>query len=204
MAPGNRGFKGFRNDVIVHQEVANIGNAEGQLITSASVLGARLHSSMASGYAIQVTLLLLDLSACSFEDKSAGDHLVGLESFDARDEKFLRFALQIRHYALGFRLQGQTKLELKIVDEADACWWSGFASEIVHERESTFERGKQYRSVFLHFRQWKNFDDCRCNNAERSLGTKHQSPQIQTNGFAWRRARPFKLARGGNNADIEH
>src|SRR2546426_6347081 len=67
MAPGNRGFKGFRNDVVVHQEIANVGNAEGQLITP-SVLGSRLHAAMASGYAIQVTLLLLDLSTCSFED----------------------------------------------------------------------------------------------------------------------------------------
>src|SRR5213594_4402747 len=104
MAPRNRGFKGFRDDVIVHQEVTNVGDAEGQLVTTAPVLGSRLHTAMARGDAVQVTLLLLDFSTGSFKDKSARDHLAGFESFDFRNKKSFSFAFQIRQHALGFRL----------------------------------------------------------------------------------------------------
>src|SRR5438034_9915901 len=104
MAPRNRGFKGFRDDVIVHQEVANIGDAEGQLVTTAPVVGSRFHPAMARSDAVQVTLLLLNFSTSSFKDKSAGDHLAGFESFDFRYEKPFRFALQIRQHAVEFRL----------------------------------------------------------------------------------------------------
>src|SRR5213594_2556897 len=104
---------------------------------------------MARSDAVHVALLLLDFSTSSFKDKSAGDHLAGFESFDFRDEKPFRSALQIRQHGVGFRLYRQTKSELKIVHQADAGRRNSFARQIVHECEAVFERGKKDRSVFL-------------------------------------------------------
>src|SRR6266571_3681996 len=182
-APRDGRFERLRDDVVVHQEVADIGNAVGQLVTTPAVFVAGFHPAVTRCDAIDVALLLLDLRSRSFKDERACHHLGGYESLDLGYEKPLRFAFQIGKAAAGLGFQGEAELELQIVYKPYAGWWRRFARKLVHELESVFEAREKHRSVFLRLRQWKYFEDGRSDDAERAFRSEHQTPEVQADGF---------------------
>src|SRR5205085_930718 len=87
MAPWNRRFERFRDDVVAHQEIADIGDAVRELIAAAPILSSGFHAAVTGGDTIELPFLLLYFVARPFEDQRARDHLGWFESFDLRDEK---------------------------------------------------------------------------------------------------------------------
>src|SRR5262249_37752281 len=155
VCPGDGRLERLGNDVVAHEEVADVSNAVGQLISAPAVLGAGFHAAVLGSNTIDVALLLFYLCAASFEYKGAGDHLLWLQTLDLRHKKFLRFALEIGQCAARLWFQGQAELELEVIDQSDAGWRRGFAGKVIHELESRFERRKEDRTVLLHFGQRK-------------------------------------------------
>src|SRR5262249_4871298 len=116
--------------------------------------------------------------------------------------ELLHLALERRN-TFGFLLERKSKLKLKIVDKPHARGRRRLARQFGHELEPLFECWKQDRAIFLNFRKGKNLDDGRRDDAERSLRTKHQSPQIHSCRLARRRAHPLQSPSRGDDVHIE-
>src|SRR5688500_12241761 len=93
IAPGGGGFERLGDDVIVHQEVANIRDAIGKLIAAPAILAPRLHAVVARAEALHHFLLLVYLAAGAFEDESTDNHFFALETFHLGDEELLYLTL---------------------------------------------------------------------------------------------------------------
>src|SRR5215475_1615341 len=141
--PGDGGLERFGDDVVRHQEIADVRNAEYQLISAPAVLTAGFHAAVSRRNAIDVAFLLPDFLAAAFEHERAYHHFVGIKSFDFQDEEFLDLALQVGDGAGRLRFQSLAEMKLDVVQQPHTCRQGYFAREVVHESEALFNVGKR-------------------------------------------------------------
>src|SRR5215207_2748781 len=159
-----------------------------QLVPSSAILTTCFHTAVPRSNAVEDFLLMLHLGARSFEHECAGNHLLGIEALHLGDEESLDATLELAQ-SVGFRLQGQAKLKLKVVHKPHAGRRRSFASHFVHELVAILKRRKQHRTVLLRFWKGKHFDDRRCDDSESSFRTEDQPSQIHAYRLAGRATR---------------
>src|SRR5579884_1166122 len=95
LTPRYRRFERFRDDVVIHQEVADIGDAVSQLVPAAAVFRAGFHATVLCGNAVKIAFLSIDFRPRTLEYQRTDTHFVRVELFDLRHEKLFCLALQI-------------------------------------------------------------------------------------------------------------
>jgi len=94
LAPRRGGLEGFRQNVVAHDEIADVGDAESELVATPAVLFARAHAAMPPRNAQCRAALAAHLAAPALEEQRAGRHALRIKTAQAGDIEALGGAQQ--------------------------------------------------------------------------------------------------------------
>ena len=146
--PWNGGLEGFAHDVELVEEVADVGDAEGQHVTTLAVVRPTAHAVIGLDEREDDLLLVSDLTLCALHDDGARRHLQWIEALERQQNEFLHF----RHDTLdsGWRwLEGLAEAKLGIVHQPDACRQSPLLPQPFEKANAIVESWKHERAVLL-------------------------------------------------------
>ena len=203
LAPRRRGLEGFRQNVVAHDEIADVGDAEGELVAAPAVLFARAHAAMPPRNAQGGAALAAHLAAPALKKQRAGRHALRIKTAQAGDIKALGGAQQ-RAKTRSARLQRLAELKLQVIHQADAGRRRGLAGEVVQKGQPAREIRKENRVVALHFRQREDFHDGPGHNAEPAFGAEEPAPRVAAHRFSRRHRAARKSALRRHHIHIQH
>src|ERR1051326_1030415 len=90
LAPGDRGLERLAQDVVLHHEVADVGDAEGELVAPPPVFRAGAQAAVPPRDAADRRLLLRRLAPGALVEQRAGHHPLRLEPLEPGHDELLR------------------------------------------------------------------------------------------------------------------
>ena len=203
LTPGDGSLEGFSEQIVIHHEVPDVGDREGQFVAALAVFGARPEPAVFAGDPKQRRLLHGNLLPAAFEDERAGHHLVGIESLDARHVELLESALQpLQTHRSG--LEGSAELELKVVGQSHARWRSAVLLQVVQEGESLLEAPEDDALVVLDLGKRKEFYSCVGDDSQIPLGSVEPATKVDADRLARRDTRSRQKAHRRGGGYVEH
>ncbi len=185
LAPGHRGLERFAQDPVLHHEVADVGDAEGELVAALAVLPARLHAAVGRRQPVDAALLRGHLLLAALEEQRARHHAIRVEAAQLQHVELLERALQVAEARLR-RLQRLSELELEVVHQAHAGRHHAGALHREQEAEALLEALEQHRAEAPYLRRGKHLRDGADDDAQLAFEGHLAAAARRRNGVAMR------------------
>ena len=118
------------------------------------------------------------------EDESRGADLLHIQPLELCEVVLLQVPFQgLLHLVFRLALHHLPKLELEVVDEAEAAREAALRSDVVQRGDARFERRKDDRAELLHFRQRVHAKHRLGNDAEHAFGPEHHLEHVRASGL---------------------